>query len=85
MAIVAGSSHTCALRNDGSVVCWGNNGFGQLGTGSTANVGGTPGYSLTAVSLGSGAWLMLLSLIYGTSLQCAKAEIFIQYSLVSGM
>jgi alpha-tubulin suppressor-like RCC1 family protein len=55
MAIVAGSSHTCALRSDGSVVCWGYNGFGQLGTGSTANVGGSPGYSLTAVSLGSGA------------------------------
>jgi alpha-tubulin suppressor-like RCC1 family protein len=55
IAIAAGNGHTCALRSNGSVVCWGYNIFGQLGTGSTANVGGSPGYSLTAVNLGSGA------------------------------
>jgi hypothetical protein len=30
-AIVAGSSHVCVLINDGSVKCWGDNFFGQLG------------------------------------------------------
>lgn len=31
--IAAGSGFTCALRNDGSVVCWGQNNVGKLGTG----------------------------------------------------
>jgi alpha-tubulin suppressor-like RCC1 family protein len=34
-AITAGSYHTCAILDDGSVSCWGNNGQGQLGDGTT--------------------------------------------------
>jgi alpha-tubulin suppressor-like RCC1 family protein len=31
----AGLQHGCAVRTDGSVLCWGSNGFGELGSGST--------------------------------------------------
>jgi alpha-tubulin suppressor-like RCC1 family protein len=34
IAIAAGSAHTCALKGSGEVLCWGANGFGQLGDGT---------------------------------------------------
>lgn len=33
--IVAGAEHTCAIRTDGSVVCWGNDEFAALGRGES--------------------------------------------------
>jgi alpha-tubulin suppressor-like RCC1 family protein len=36
--IACGAYHTCALRSDGQVWCWGGNAHGQVGRGRTADV-----------------------------------------------
>ncbi len=38
-AIAAGNEHLCALLDDGSVRCWGDNDEGQIGNGQTDDVG----------------------------------------------
>jgi alpha-tubulin suppressor-like RCC1 family protein len=35
ISISTGFDHSCALRKDGTVWCWGYNGYGQLGDGTT--------------------------------------------------
>src|SRR5262249_24302611 len=35
--VVAGDTHTCMRRSDGSLLCWGDNRYGQLGTGDTTS------------------------------------------------
>ena len=47
--ISVGLQHTCAIFDDDKVYCWGGNGFGQLGVGSTTDQN-TP----TVVNLGTG-------------------------------
>jgi len=61
VAIAAGSSHTCAILDDGSVSCWGFNGNGRLGDGTTTN-SNTPtqtsslGTDRTAVAIAAGLY-----------------------------
>lgn len=38
-SIAAGGQHTCALLEDGSILCWGDGQYGQLGYGDTENIG----------------------------------------------
>ncbi len=49
-ALAAGESHACALVSSGRVICWGYNGNGELGVGSSQNIG----VNFTAVDLGTG-------------------------------
>ena len=62
VSITAGASHTCALLNTGAVNCWGYNGNGQLGNGSTTDssapvaVSTFTDVSATAVSITAGAY-----------------------------
>ena len=41
-AITAGSYHSCALHQDGTITCWGNNQYGQLGNGATSYFSSVP-------------------------------------------
>jgi alpha-tubulin suppressor-like RCC1 family protein len=56
---LGGDNHTCGLTTaDGTAWCWGNNTFGQLGTGAKSNAGQrdpstvTGGLKFTALALG---------------------------------
>jgi len=55
--LACGGSHSCARLDDGTIKCWGDNTFGKLGLGDSAQRGAAPGQmgaNLPAVNLGTG-------------------------------
>ena len=62
VAISTGINHTCALLDNGTVRCWGDGIYGQLGYGNMSDVGDneTPG-SVGPVDLGAGRTAVALS------------------------
>lgn len=73
VAIAAGGWSACAILDDGSVKCWGYNGYGQLGLGDIADRGaavGTMGAALATVDLGPGR--TALGIAVGAQHACAR-------------
>jgi alpha-tubulin suppressor-like RCC1 family protein len=73
-SISAGYKHTCAIRNDDSTVCWGENYYGELGIGNMNNIGddsGEMGSDLVAVDLGTNHAVALSA---GLEFTCAIVE-----------
>ena len=74
-AITAGDEFACALLDDGSVKCWGNNVRGQLGVGDTANrgdQGAELGDALPSVPLGTGRTATAVTA--GAAHACARLD-----------
>jgi len=68
----AGSAHSCFMLDNGSVKCWGENSYGQLGLGDTWTRGDNSsemGDNLTIVDLGSGR--TATAIVAGSNHTCA--------------
>ncbi len=74
-AVAGGTTHTCALLDDGTAKCWGDGGNGQLGQGSTDNIGDQAndmGDNLPAIDLGTGRTATAITA--GTSHTCVLSD-----------
>ncbi len=73
--LAGGQYFMCARYNQGSVKCWGNNGSGQLGLGSTASIGDGAteiGGANLFVNLGTGR--TATKIVAGLAHVCAKLD-----------
>jgi alpha-tubulin suppressor-like RCC1 family protein len=71
--LAVGESHTCALLDDGTVICWGKGAYGQLGYGNTNDIGDdeTPA-EMAAVDLGGESAIAIAA---GANHSCALTAI----------
>ncbi len=72
--IVAGDNFTCALLDNGSVKCWGDNAHGQLGQNSTTNLGDEAGEMNTLNAINLGKERSAIALGAGGSTTCALLD-----------
>jgi alpha-tubulin suppressor-like RCC1 family protein len=73
--IACGRYHACALLDNEKMKCWGEAGSGQLGNGSTADVGNSPGEmgdNLPEINLGTGR--LVLDISAGEQATCAVLD-----------
>jgi alpha-tubulin suppressor-like RCC1 family protein len=74
-AVSANADHTCALLDNGSVKCWGNGFYGELGQGNDYNSGDAPGEmgdNLFAIALGTGR--TAIAIAAGGGFTCAVLD-----------
>lgn len=77
IAIASVGYHTCAILDDGHVKCWGLGAGGQLGNGSTGNVGDQPGEmgdALATVDLGTNRIAIALASGSSANHSCALLD-----------
>ncbi len=63
-SVAFGSSHVCAVLDDGTARCWGKNVYGELGLGDQVSRGGTPATSVASlppIDVGSAQPVVALS------------------------
>ena len=75
--LAAGAAHTCALRIDGTVVCWGDNSRGQLGDGTTTSrpvAGKVKSVSSASHLSGSGSGNHTCARVYDEDVMCWGAN-----------
>ncbi|HJN55035.1 MAG TPA: hypothetical protein QF646_01445, partial [Candidatus Poseidoniales archaeon] len=73
--IVAGDTSYCALASDGTIRCWGDNRYGQLGTGDQTDIGhksADTGNNLAALDFGASA--RATDVAFGDAHGCALFE-----------
>jgi alpha-tubulin suppressor-like RCC1 family protein len=70
-AVASGGFHSCAIRYDGKLFCWGYNNFGQLGNGTTASsTAPVPVTSTETFSLVAAGWAHTCAVTTGGKLYC---------------
>ena len=66
-ALIVGSTHSLALKSDGTVLAWGGNGSGQLGDGTTTNR--TSQVQVSGLGSGSGVTAVAAGTIHSLALK----------------
>lgn len=74
-AVTAGSAHTCAAMTDGRLMCWGWDGFGQLGDGGSLSLPDERGYPREVEDVGDSGEPAVLAASTGAGHTCALSAI----------